>query len=270
MFVTYQVTGTSGSDAISVSIDEANNRIISAVNGVSDVASDLINNSIQIDGLGGNDTISITETGFNTVVVNAGSGNDTINLGNGGNSLSSLLGEVTVNGDGNVDTMVLWDENSNSNEFDYFANGSSYGREFMLDLTGNVEEVVFNTRLNATGNFSCSERPTAHVTVNGHISTHSDFTVVSPGDTVTFRPDDASSTAGRASFSTTSIDFNGYEKAEFFSMSQLTIETPNANDNLTAGIGATPGARLGHERRREDDRHVCPPGRRAQAGFGDG
>src|SRR5438105_2111950 len=74
MFVTYQVTGTSAADSISISI--SGNSIISVVNGISDSASDIINNNIQIDAMGGNDTISIIETGANTVVVNASDGND--------------------------------------------------------------------------------------------------------------------------------------------------------------------------------------------------
>src|SRR3954466_7613854 len=109
MFVTYQVTGTSAADAISISIDEANGKIISAVNGVSDSASDFLNNNIEINGLGGNDTITITETGDNTVVVNAGAGNDTINLALGTNNLDNLQRTVTVNGDADVDTVNMCD-----------------------------------------------------------------------------------------------------------------------------------------------------------------
>src|SRR5947207_7515388 len=97
MFVTYQVDGSSGADSISVSI--SGNSIISVVNGVSDSASDIINNNIEINGLGGNDTVSIIETGNNTVVVNGGSGNDTTNIGNGGNDLDNIDDAITVNGD---------------------------------------------------------------------------------------------------------------------------------------------------------------------------
>ena len=128
MFVTYQVTGTSADDAISISIDEANNRIISAVNGVSDSASDLINNNIQIDGLGGNDTISITETGSNTVVVNGGTGNDTINVGNGANNLDSIQSSVTINGDGNTDTVIIWDQNNSQSASMTLNSGNEYHR----------------------------------------------------------------------------------------------------------------------------------------------
>src|SRR4051812_37719520 len=58
MFIAYVVNGTVADDAISISIDEGTNRIISSVNGISDAGSDLIFNSIEINGMVGNDTIS--------------------------------------------------------------------------------------------------------------------------------------------------------------------------------------------------------------------
>src|SRR5439155_15049569 len=57
MFITTTFDGTSGTDNISVSI--VGNNIHGTVNGVIDDRSDTIFNNIEVDGLGGNDTITI-------------------------------------------------------------------------------------------------------------------------------------------------------------------------------------------------------------------
>jgi hypothetical protein len=61
-----------------------------------------------------NDTITVQSTSSTTPLdVNAGSGNDTINIGSAGNSLATILEPVTVHGDGGAtDVLNLNDHNS--------------------------------------------------------------------------------------------------------------------------------------------------------------
>src|SRR5205809_5022789 len=142
MFVTYQVDGSSGADSISISI--SGNSIISVVNGVSDSASDIINNNIEINAMGGNDTISIIETGANTVVVNASDGNDTINITPGTKDLDNIDDNITVDGGAGSDTVVWFNQNDTSGGLFTLASGNQYTRTGTPTVTATVENVTFN------------------------------------------------------------------------------------------------------------------------------
>lgn len=137
MYITYQVDGTSAADSISISI--SGNSIISVVNGVSDSGSDIINNTIEINGLGGNDTISITETGSNTVIVNGGNGDDTINVGNGANNLDVVDGQVSINGDAGEDHAIFHDGANASGATYNCLLGNQLNRVGMVQATINTE-----------------------------------------------------------------------------------------------------------------------------------
>src|SRR5262245_46170544 len=78
MFITTTFDATSGSDVISLSVVSGD--IVCTINGVQDSRSDVLFNSIEINGFGGNDTINIHSTGNNTVTVNAGAGDDSIRI----------------------------------------------------------------------------------------------------------------------------------------------------------------------------------------------
>src|SRR5207237_1370324 len=65
MFITTTVDGTAAADTIVLQVGSGD--IIVTVNGTTDTRSDTFFNDIQINGLGGNDTITIHQTGNNTV-----------------------------------------------------------------------------------------------------------------------------------------------------------------------------------------------------------
>jgi photosystem II stability/assembly factor-like uncharacterized protein len=80
-------------------------------------------NRIEVDGLGGNDTINVEDTiGGKPVTVNLGNGTDTVNISPSAHNLDNI-GTVTVNGGQGIDTLNVYDQSSRSNNTYSLNNG---------------------------------------------------------------------------------------------------------------------------------------------------
>jgi hypothetical protein len=229
MFVTYQVTGTNGDNAISISIN--GNSIISAVDGVSDSASDIVNNNIEISGMGGNDIISITETGNNTVVVFGGNGNDTINIGNGANDLGVIDGRCTINGDGGTDSLVLFDQNGTAQlDRAFFDDIVMWNGIHMVHTT--AESVTLNTTTNADQTVRVyDDFNAADLTVNGNAARQQTIEVINAA-APTYSPDGVVSKNGSIDMDGVDVDFTLCDVVGFVSCGAATLVSPNANDAI--------------------------------------
>ncbi len=232
LLIAYTVTGTNNNDSISLSI--SGNSIISVVNGVSDSGSDIINNEIEIFGLGGDDIVSIIETGANTVTINGGTGNDTINIGNGTNDLDNIDGNIAVNGDGNTDTLILFNQNDANGGNFHFSHGINIVRVGTPVMDIDVENVTVHASSSVGQNFVFDDPPNANVTTNGSATVSNIAIFNGDGATAgTYRPDAVVTGKGSVTFSTATINFTRCDHVEFQNVSPATLITPNANDTVT-------------------------------------
>ena len=248
LFFTYQVTGTNGSDAISLTI--SGNSIISVVNGVSDSASDIWNNKIEINALGGSDTISIIKNGANDLTINGGSGGDTINFSPGARNLDAFnpYAPITVNGGDNTDTVVLFDDNQTEGMAYCLSDGNRISR--FNDYTGvsmaaNAESVVVRAGP-ALGDplanynlFQAADPPAFALSLIGGAGTDIFDFYASAGDFGSFKPSATTANSGSVGFSGSSIDFQSFEAIVPNDFSTFTFTTPNANDDVRIVIGKT-------------------------------
>lgn len=103
--------------------------------------------SLTINGGSGIDTINIRRTIVALgVAVNGGSENDTINIGSSGNSLDTILGTVTVNGDTSTtgDTLNLNDQ-GDTDAHTYTVNSTTLSRNGAALITyGTIEQINVN------------------------------------------------------------------------------------------------------------------------------
>jgi hypothetical protein len=251
MFITTTVDGTAAADIISVSVGGGD--ITVTVNGSTDTRSDTIFNNIEIDGLGANDTININSTGSNTVVVNAGAGNDTIKIAASTQDLDNIDDSVTVNGDADADTVYMYDGNDTSGASMVLSSGNHFQRGIVPAITANVESVVYNGSATG-GNVVIDDPPTPDVSFNGIASAFSAIIVNGNGaETFSYRPSDFTNGSGSITFQSSTIDFTGCDQVDPKSMSSATLVTPNTDDSInisgttatlftgsSGGIGMTP------------------------------
>jgi len=111
---TLMITGSPGSDSISVTLD--NNEIVSVVNGQTTRVSSAGVTRVRIDTFGGNDSITIDAGNGIDALIDAGDGNDTLQGGTGNDTLIGGNGQDSINGgtgndlllarDNSVDTLV--------------------------------------------------------------------------------------------------------------------------------------------------------------------
>ncbi|MBC8104958.1 MAG: hypothetical protein H7Z14_00075 [Anaerolineae bacterium] len=236
MFVT--INGTSGANAISVSIN--GNTILYAVDGVSDSVSDIIHNEIEINGLGGNDTITIGETGANSVTVNGGAGADTINLALGANDMDAIEDFVTVNGDADSDTVTINDQNNQGIMSYTMSAANVFGRPTVPLIDINVENLLINAPTAFPSSLHLNVVPSPDVRFEGSASaTNTLFLTGNGTQTVNYRPDDFTNGEGDITFNSTNIDFEDTEAVFVQSVSAATFTTPNVTDVLTVNKGAT-------------------------------
>ena len=236
LFVGFTVEGTEAADSISLGI--SGNDILFVVNGVSDTRSDILFNEVTIDGLGGNDTISIIATGNNTVTVNGGLGNDTINFTPGANDLDAIDDTITVNGDGGTDTTVLHDQSEATN-VNFTFNASVVARTNMPAATVNTESLVVHA--GSGGNhFSLLAPPTPLLTLNGNGQSGAIDTLVvigAPGQSASYTPSATTTGAGTVVFQGRTTNFATIESVLCFEVPAVTFVAPSANDTLNLSNG---------------------------------
>jgi len=237
MFVSFSIDGTSGPDSISISIN--GNDILYAVNGVSDSRSDTIFNAVEINGSGGDDTITIVETGANEITVNAGSGDDTINVALGANDLDAIDDFIFVNGDGNSDTLKLFDQSEAGSVNYTFTNGNQVARTNMPAITYSVEKVQIEG--GSDGNtFHITDPTTAALTLHGNGNVSSpDFLSIegSASEEALYIPSGVNNSSGSISFEIGSMAFNTIESVLASGLGQFTLKTPQANDTISSVAG---------------------------------
>jgi hypothetical protein len=234
MFVT--INGTNAANAISVSID--GNDILYAVDGVSDRVLDVLHSQIEINGLGGNDTITIVETGNNTVTVNGGSGADTINLALGANDMDTIDDFVTINGDGDIDRVTINDQNNNTTATYNVTSANTLVRLGVPAITANVEDVQINAPTAFNSGLNVDAVSTFDLRYVGS-PTHVNPLIVTGNGTQTlnYRPDDFTNGDGEIAFGSANIDFEDVASLTVNSMALATFTTPNVTDVMTISKG---------------------------------
>ena len=228
MFITYQVEGTEGNDAISISID--GNNIVAVVNGVSDTGSDLINNNIEINAKGGSDTITIVETGANTVVVNAGNGNDTTNLASG--DLDNIDDNVTVHGDAGTDTVSLNDQSETLARIYSVNLGNVVSRSGMPAATVNAESVVFRGGIAPNNEYQIGNAPALEVDVINGPSFGRVYFIGNGSQSITYLPRGTTAKSGTIDCGVHNVDFSAIDEVGASDLVTLTVITPNSFDAL--------------------------------------
>jgi Ca2+-binding RTX toxin-like protein len=127
---------------------------------------------IIINAGAGSDTINVRHSSVGVpLTVNAGTGNDTINVGSAGNSLATILGRVTVHGDGGAsDALNMNDHNSRAGRAYVIGRGvvggsaiSRGGSDILVYDT--LESMVLNA--GAAGDTVDVRSNSPSVTVNG-------------------------------------------------------------------------------------------------------
>ena len=120
------VNGTDGNDTLTV--DCNGSFVFVTLNGIPGIPIPIIGDAgeLQINGLGGNDAINVTETGGLPCLITGGSGNDTITVG-GGNFANFIHGGGTsVDGDAGTDTVII-DDTADTGADTYTVSGSLDG-----------------------------------------------------------------------------------------------------------------------------------------------
>ena len=144
MFVVFPVTGTAGDDVITLSLTGAN--VVATVNGTPSAMPDTLATSVTINAQGGNDTVLIHSNGTNPVTVNAGAGVDAVQIAPTSENLDNINANVTVNGDGDADTVSLFDANRASGLAYAFATGNSMQRASGPTMPGTGGELLSSRR----------------------------------------------------------------------------------------------------------------------------
>lgn len=140
-----KVRGDLDSAVDSIAIDEVANDIRAQVNGTSERIEAAAVTLIDVDSLGGGDSIQINATPVGIPTdVNSGSGDDVVSIANATGNLAFIDGDVTVNGSGGNDILNIQDLGHTSDQW-YIINSSTItpvGLGFSIDF-GPTTEIVF-------------------------------------------------------------------------------------------------------------------------------
>ena len=155
------VSGTNSADEITVDYDSGTDELVVTSVGIGSFRIDEDEVSeIVIDARGGNDVIRIQGLdGDTTAVVNAGLGNDTINVGDGDLN-TNVNSNVTVNGDAGTDTLFIRDGDDDGGTYVVTPTSVSKIDGNPVSFTpGDVENVTvvgsgFDDTFNVSGNTS--------------------------------------------------------------------------------------------------------------------
>ncbi len=138
------VSGTNSDDTITIDYDSAGDDLIVTSQGIGSFTIDEDSVlELVVDTRGGNDTVRIINLPADTdVVINAGSGNDTINVG-GGDLNTNISSDVTVNGGTGTDTLYIRDGDDDGGTYDINpANLSKPNSNLVSYPAGDVEELI--------------------------------------------------------------------------------------------------------------------------------
>ena len=231
MFITTTLDGTNAADTISLSVSGGD--IILTLNGVEDRRSDTIFNNIEINGLGGNDTISIHSTGANTVEVNAGTGNDNIRVTPTSQDMDNIDDSLTLRGDGDTDTISLFD-NLQAAATVYQLNSPT------SILRGGVPEVNFATAESVVVNTSgtpddirIEAEPASPMTVNAGAGSSGDFLRFVGTGTQALNLQPSVTGSGVGFYDGTAVNYTGVDVIVPTDITSLVLITPQANDTVT-------------------------------------
>jgi hypothetical protein len=181
----FRATGTSGGVSIVPVLGDVTNLILDAATNDTAAGNDTITailggvvaagRSVTIEAGQGNDSVNAQSLATNTVlVINAGEGIDTINIdSNGaaaGGTVDTILGPITVNGQGGTDTLNLEDSSDTTNDI-VTANATTVG-------------VPGDTFFGAGGGVTHTELESINLELTS--STTGDVAHVTPTGTVTF------------------------------------------------------------------------------------
>jgi acrosin len=195
------VSGTESNDEITVDYDSGTDELVVESVGIGSFRIDEDEVSqILIFGHGGNDTIRIKGLdGDTTAVVNAGSGNDTINVGDGDLN-TNVLSAVTVNGDSGDDLLIIRDGDDDGGTYNITPQSLQKTNSQLVSWTvGDTEslQVVgteFTDTFNLSGNVSASSDMEIELQGNGgsdtfninEVDDRADVTLLGGNDTDTF------------------------------------------------------------------------------------
>jgi hypothetical protein len=172
------VSGTNAADEITVDYDSGTDELVVTSVGIGSFRIDEDEVAeIVVDARGGNDVIRIQGLdGDTTAVVNAGIGNDTVNVGDGDLN-TNVLSDVTVNGDSGTDTLIIRDGDDDGGTYNVTINNISKTNSQLVSWTvGDLENVTvvgteFDDTYNLSGNSSVSSDITFELQGNGGADT---------------------------------------------------------------------------------------------------
>ncbi len=229
LLTTMTVTGTAGADTIGLTVSGGG--VAAVVNGTPTVQPDLTVTDVTINGVGGNDTIVIHSNGANPVTINAGIGDDTIQLTPNTQDLDNLGSAIVVNGEAGNDGVTLFDANNGTSVAFVFSGDTELerggGKQFTFNAT--VEAVTVDS---GSGNdtFSFNGDTAFAATVDGNGG--SDRVQVDGGGTQNIVYNPSATTPGSGSIDlgvkfATFLDCNDVFTTELIGIQMI---TPNPND----------------------------------------
>ncbi len=232
LFVTMPVTGTEGNDVITLSVSGGN--VVATVNGTPGALPDTIVTDVTINGLGGADTITVHSNGTNSVVINAGAGDDTIQFTPTTQDLDNLDDAVTVNGESGTDTATLFDGNHAGGGAFIFQNGNQIDGRDPIFFTFNTTEVA-NVEAGGGNDFFSFTAPPA-LTLNLDGNGGSNTVQVDGGGgagSMVYKPDAGVANAGVVDLGVFEAHFQRCGSVSASELNNIQLITPNANDVLS-------------------------------------
>lgn len=142
------VNGTDNPDTIIVYT--TSQQLVVSVNNVSQTLPLSSTDSLTIEGRAGGDTIRILENGGVPVTINAGTGHDTIQIGNGQEAVD-MAGPISVNGASGEDVVVIDDSADTIGNDTYVIGATAFGKSTFSELnyTGvSVVKLIANPQAN--------------------------------------------------------------------------------------------------------------------------
>jgi hypothetical protein len=123
--------------------------------------------SLTVDGGGHGNAFNVQGTPTGTAVtINAGAGNDTVNVGNASNLLDGIQGALTVNGQAGTDTLNLLDQGQSTGQ-SYTLGATAVTRGGIAPISYNDIEALVLKAGSGNDSVAVTSLPTFPTTVNG-------------------------------------------------------------------------------------------------------